>query len=113
LLAFGRACGLDLVVEVHEKDELSLALDSGADILGVNSRDLSTFTIDRPHAWALLRSIPAQCIAIAESGMSCLADVEAAAAAGADAVLVGSALSAAKDPRELVRQFVSVERRDR
>lgn len=113
LVAFSYTCGLDPVVEIHDDTELALALDSGADIIGVNSRDLDTFSIDKPRAWAVLRSVPSSCLAIAESGMTEIADVEAAAIAGADAVLIGTALSSAAHPAELVRRLVLVERRGR
>ena len=78
--------------------ELTRALDAGAAIVGVNSRDLDTFRIDTAAAWTMLRAVPARCVAVAESGMASVADVERAAAAGADAVLIGTALSAAADP---------------
>ncbi|MGN6393117.1 MAG: indole-3-glycerol phosphate synthase TrpC [Gemmatimonadales bacterium] len=106
-------CGLDALVEVHNADEVSRALDAGALILGVNSRDLDTFCIDATAAWKILHGLPPEVVAVAESGMSGAADVEAAAAAGADAVLIGTALSATADPEALLAQVTRVPRRGR
>lgn len=105
--------GLDALVEAHDARELDVALESGAGIVGVNSRDLDTFRIDVDAAWRLLERIPADRIAVAESGMAVRADVEAAAAAGADAVLVGTALSSLGEPRAAVAALAGVLRRGR
>lgn len=113
LLDFAAATGLDALVEVHTRAELDQALSAGGQILGVNSRDLDTFRIDVTAAWALLAEVPRECVALAESGMTTAADVEHAAAAGADGVLIGTALSAAADPGAQVRAFAQVRRRGR
>jgi len=113
LVRFAGGVGLAAMVEVHSAPELAVALAAGADIVGVNSRDLDTFRIDVAAAWALLASVPADRVAIAESGMATMADVERAAAAGADAVLVGTALSAADDPAAQVAAFAGMRRRGR
>jgi indole-3-glycerol phosphate synthase len=113
LLRCTRDSGLDALVEVHTSDEVKRALDAGADILGVNSRDLDTFRIDTAAAWRILPTIPGGHLAVAESGMATPADVEAAAEAGADAVLIGTALSAATDPGRLLEQLAGVRRHAR
>jgi len=113
LLATARAAGLDALVEVHTGPEVARALDAGAEILGVNSRDLDSFRIDTAAAWAILRTLPANVIAVAESGMASAGDVEAASVAGADAVLIGTALSAAPDPDALLARLVAVRRHGR
>jgi len=113
LLAATREAGLDALVEVHTAAELDRALEAGAGIIGVNSRDLDTFRIDVGAAWALLARVPADRVAIAESGMQQPEDVERAADAGADAVLVGTALSASEDPAALLRRLAGVSRRGR
>jgi indole-3-glycerol phosphate synthase len=113
LLGFTRTSGLDALVEIHTGAELDVALEAGARVLGVNSRDLDTFRIDVDAAWRLLGRVPRDCVAIAESGMSTTADVERAAAAGADGVLVGTALSAAADPATQVRSLAGVLRHGR
>ncbi|MEO8089633.1 MAG: indole-3-glycerol phosphate synthase TrpC [Gemmatimonadales bacterium] len=105
--------GLDALVEVHTPDELSAALEAGGSIIGVNSRDLDSFTIDTEAAWKIIAEVPAQAIAVAESGMAGTADVQRAGAAGADAVLIGTALSAAAAPGELLQELTRVPRRSR
>jgi indole-3-glycerol phosphate synthase len=113
LLEATRAAGLEALVEVHTRAELDRALGVGARVLGVNSRDLDTFRIDVDAAWELLASVPGGVTAVAESGMRVAADVERAAAAGADAVLIGTALSAAPDPAGLLDRLTRVPRRGR
>ncbi|MGE0354038.1 MAG: indole-3-glycerol-phosphate synthase [Gemmatimonadales bacterium] len=110
LIAFARGIELAVLVEIHDRVELGMALDAGADTLGVNSRDLSSFRIDRAAAWRLLGDVPAGSVAVAESGMATRQDVEEAARSGADAVLIGSALSASSDPRGLLQEIVEVPR---
>jgi indole-3-glycerol phosphate synthase len=113
LLASARSAGLEALVEVHTAAELQRALDSDAEIVGVNSRDLDTFRIDVGAAWELLAAVPSDRVAVAESGMHSRDDVERAALAGADAVLIGSALSAAPDPAGLLQDLSGVPRRGR
>ena len=113
LLRFTSALGLAALVEVHTEEELGLGLDAGAGVIGVNSRDLDTFRIDTNAAWRILSRVPSQCLAVAESGMSRKADVERAAEAGADAVLIGTALSAATSPPDLLQELTGVSRRAR
>lgn len=113
LLAFARDLGLDALVEAHDAPELALALETDAGFLGVNSRNLDTFAIDVDAAWALLATIPPDRVAIAESGMASEADVRKAAAAGADGVLIGTALSGAADPSGLARTVAALSRTGR
>jgi indole-3-glycerol phosphate synthase len=113
LLAATAAARLDALVEVHTRDEVTRALDAGARILGINSRDLDTFRIDTAAAWAMLESVPPDVVAVAESGMATVADVEAAARGGADAVLIGTALSAAADPDALLGRLTGIARHGR
>lgn len=106
-------CAIDnrvyALVEVRDERELDTALAIGASIIGVNNRNLETLEID-DAAYRLLPRIPRKCKAVAESGYSTRADVMRAADAGADAVLVGSALSASLTPAELVEDLATVER---
>lgn len=113
LLAAARDWELDTLVEVHDDRELAIALETDAPVIGVNSRNLDTFQIDLSAAWELLHRIPADRVAIAESGLSTEADVRQAAAAGADGVLMGTALSSAIDPSGLARQVQAVPRTGR
>ena len=104
---------IEPVVEVRTEDELRLALSFGAGIVGVNARDLETLEVDETVPERLIPMIPPDVIAIWESGISGRADVERAAAAGADAVLVGSALSLAAEPEALLATLTTVPRRRR
>jgi len=85
------AAGLDLdsLVEVHNKEELDRALSCGADIIGINNRDLHTFEVDTQTALKLIPEIPEGITIVAESGLSSQADIDALKEAGAHAVLIG------------------------
>src|SRR6187551_1240376 len=98
LMQLARDLGLDTLVEAHDADELERAVIVGAPVIGVNARDLSTFEIDRVTQLGLVARIPADRIAIAESGIRTRAQGAAAELAGADAILVGSTLMQAPDP---------------
>ena len=110
LLQGGRDVGLEILVEVRNESELQLALTLGAQLIGVNNRNLETLEIDPETSLRLLPLIPRGVVAIAESGITSVADVKHAAAAGADAVLVGSELSASGDPEPTVRALTGVRR---
>jgi indole-3-glycerol phosphate synthase len=113
LIDQGRTLGLELLVEVRDEWELESALKSGANMIGVNNRNLETLEIDPATAERVIPKIPPAVIAVAESGVSSREDVERYAAAGADAVLVGSALSASSDPAEATNALVDVTRKKR
>jgi indole-3-glycerol phosphate synthase len=113
LLHCAEVLGLDALVEVHTEVELATALDAGATVIGVNSRDLDTFVVDVDAAWRLLAEVPIDRIAVAESGLVERQDVARAAEAGADAVLIGTALSAAESPAALLRELSMVPRHGR
>ena len=110
LSAAGTELGLELLFEVRDRIELDRALEAGARIIGVNNRNLETLVIDPTTAERLIGEIPSDRIAIGESGVSGRSDVERLARAGADAVLVGSAVSAAQDPTAAVRELSVVKR---
>jgi indole-3-glycerol phosphate synthase len=90
--------GLDALVEVHDAAELDRAIAAGATLIGVNQRDLATFTVDRDLAAKLRPSMPEGAVTVAESGVRDRADAEALAAAGYDAILVGESLVTSADP---------------
>jgi indole-3-glycerol phosphate synthase len=113
MMRLGVELGLELLVEVRDEAELERALVGGATMVGVNNRDLETLRIDAGTAERLIPLIPAGVIAIAESGVTSRADVERYAARGADAVLVGSVLSASPDPEGATRALSGVSRRRR
>jgi len=113
LIEASHEIGIATLVEVRDEAELDLALEVGATVIGVNNRNLETLVIDPTTAPALIPRIPVSCIAVAESGMQRVEDVRASADAGADAILVGSAISAATDPAAAVAALAVVPRRDR
>lgn len=97
--------GMDALVEVHDEDEVERAVASGASVIGVNNRDLSTFDVDLQTAERLRRHIPEGTVTVAESGIWTAADADRMRQAGYDAVLVGEALVRAPDPSALIRAF--------
>ncbi|WP_405216825.1 indole-3-glycerol phosphate synthase TrpC [Agrococcus sp. Ld7] len=102
---FATDLGLSVLVEVHDEHEIDAALAADARILGVNTRDLKTFTM-HPERFAELRErIPAGIVAVAESGVRTAADVASYRRDGADAVLVGEALVIDGDPASRVAEF--------
>ncbi len=105
-LALSRELGLGTLVEVHTPTELERALAAGAEVIGVNNRDLHTFTVDLAVSEQLLPRIPRGVVRVAESGVHTPEDVVRMACAGADAVLVGTALMRADDPEALARALV-------
>jgi indole-3-glycerol phosphate synthase len=108
LSALARHLGLDALVETHDEDEVERALAAGADLIGVNQRDLRTFEVDQARAVRVAASIPAEVTAVAESGVRGVADARALAAAGYRAVLVGESLVTAGDPAAAVADLRSV-----
>ncbi|HTR33594.1 MAG TPA: hypothetical protein VMH47_06930, partial [Gaiellaceae bacterium] len=98
LLAVASELGLDTLVEAHDAEELERTAALDAPVIGVNARDLSTFSIDRAMQLELVARAPRDRVVIAESGVETRAQAAAAELAGAGAVLVGSTLMRAGDP---------------
>ncbi len=98
LLNLGRRLGLGVLVEVHTEAELEVALDVGAEVIGVNNRNLRTLEVDPETCLRLRPLIPPGVVTVAESGLRSAADLRRVAAAGYDAVLIGEALMRAPDP---------------
>ena len=90
--------GLEALIETHDAEEVSRAVALGAGIIGVNHRDLQTFTLDRELAIRLRPQIPRETVLVAESGIRDAADLTRMGQAGIDAVLVGETLMRAPDP---------------
>jgi indole-3-glycerol phosphate synthase/phosphoribosylanthranilate isomerase len=107
LLAYAEELGMDALVEAHDDAELQRAISLPARIIGVNARDLSTFRIDRRMQLDLVARAPRDRLVIAESGVYTRAQGAAAELAGADAVLVGTALMKAPDPGAKLRDLLS------
>lgn len=98
--------GLDVLVEVHSQAEVDIALSIGADLIGVNNRDLETFDTRLDVAERLIPDLPSGCVAVAESAMSSREDVDRMVAAGARAVLIGSAFCKQPDVAAAVRDIM-------
>jgi indole-3-glycerol phosphate synthase len=113
LIAAGNDVGIEILVEVRDEAELDLALSLGALLIGVNNRNLETLEIDPATSLRLLPLIPGEVVAIAESGVKSATDVASLARAGANAVLVGSELSASRDPQAAVRSLTGIMRTPR
>ena len=110
LMSVGADIGLEILVEVRDERELELALSLNANLIGVNNRNLETLEIDAGTSVRILPLVPRGVVAVAESGVKSAADVKRVAAAGADAVLVGSELSGSSDPESAVRSLTGVIR---
>jgi indole-3-glycerol phosphate synthase len=106
LLAVAALYGLESLVEAHDAEETARAVRAGAPIIGINNRDLRTFTVDRELALRLRAEIPGDRIVVAESGIRDAADVGRLRAAGIDAMLVGETLMRAPDPAAALRALL-------
>jgi indole-3-glycerol phosphate synthase/phosphoribosylanthranilate isomerase len=107
LMSYARELGLELLVEAHDAEELRRALQLGAEVVGINARDLSSFEIDRSTQLELIASVNAEVVLVAESGVHSRAQGAAAELAGADAILIGSALMRAENPAGKLAEILS------
>ncbi|HWH55944.1 MAG TPA: bifunctional indole-3-glycerol phosphate synthase/phosphoribosylanthranilate isomerase [Gaiellaceae bacterium] len=107
LLEHAHRLGLDALVEAHDAAELERAVRLEAETIGINARDLETFEVDRVAALELVAAAPRDRVVVAESGILARAHGAAAELAGADAILVGSALMLARDPAERLRELLA------
>jgi indole-3-glycerol phosphate synthase len=99
--------GMTALVEVHDEAETQRALDAGATVVGINARNLKKLEVDRDTFARLAPTLPSSIVTVAESGIRGPHDLLAAAAAGADAVLVGEGLVRADSPRQAVADLVA------
>jgi indole-3-glycerol phosphate synthase len=103
-----RSLGLDVLVEVHDGEELATALETGADIIGVNNRDLRDFSVDVGRTEALMGEVPPGVIVVSESGIVAPEQVLRLQERGVQAVLVGETLMRSLDPAAAVRTLTSL-----
>lgn len=103
-----RSFGMTALVETHSEDEVRRAVSLGADVIGVNARDLATFELDKGLFGRLRHLIPSESVAIAESAVATALDVAAYRDQGADLVLVGEALVTGDSPEQRVKEFLSI-----
>jgi indole-3-glycerol phosphate synthase len=99
--------GMTPLVEVHSRDEAARAVDAGARLIGVNSRNLKNLAVDRSRYERVAGVLPPDVVKVAESGVRGTHDVVEYARAGADAVLVGEAVARSADPRRSVADLVA------
>jgi indole-3-glycerol phosphate synthase len=104
-----RGLDLDCLVEVHDADELELALAAGAEVIGINNRDLDEGTVDLARTFELMPDVPAGKTVVAESGISGRAELEELERVGVDAVLIGGALMTAPDPEARTRELTGAD----
>jgi len=99
---------MDALVEVHTPDEVAVAVDAGADLIGINNRDLETLRVDLETTVRLRPLIPPGIVIVSESGFATRAQVEKVERAGVHAVLVGTSLMASADPAAKLRELRGV-----
>ena len=105
LIQEAKALGMDALVEIHNQAELADALAAGAEIIGINNRDLKTFQVDPETTFRLVDAIPKEKVIVAESGIKDRRQLQRLAAAGVQAALVGEALVTAADPGAKLREL--------
>ncbi|MEQ8833362.1 MAG: indole-3-glycerol phosphate synthase TrpC [Miltoncostaeaceae bacterium] len=99
--------GMDALVEVHDEEEVETAVEAGAEVIGINNRDLHSLEVDLDTTYRLLADVPAGTVVVAESGITTRQDVRDLEEAGVDAILVGEALMREPDPRDAVRGLLT------
>jgi indole-3-glycerol phosphate synthase len=105
LLDAARAVGLHTLVEVYDEEDLTVALDAGATVIGINNRDLDTFEVDPHRTERLMPLIPSDVTVIALSGVKSRAEVKELEAIGVHGVLIGEALVTSGDPAVKLREL--------
>ncbi len=110
LISEARLLGLDALVEVHGEEELREAVRAGATLVGLNNRDLRTFSVDLETSLRLLPSVPLLVTAVAESGLSTAADLARLCATRCDAVLIGEAFMTSPDPAATLATLAAAAR---
>ena len=106
LLELSHALGMSCLVEVHNEGEVATALESGARIIGINNRDLTTFDVDVATTPRLRRFIPEDRLVVSESGIKTREDIEKLRKLGVNAVLIGEALMTAPDIRAKIKELL-------
>ena len=108
-LGMAEGLGLDVLVESHTLKELDKSLVAGAKIVGINNRDLTSFTVSLQTTFDLLKDVPDDRIVVSESGIKSREDVVKLEKAGVDAILVGESLMREKDIGKKVKELLSKE----
>jgi len=108
LLKLAMELNMDALVEVHTEDELEKALRAGAQIIGVNNRNLRTFEVDLNTTLKLRKLVPTDCIVVSESGIETREQVRRLEEAGVDAILVGETLVRSPDPTAKAKELLGI-----
>jgi indole-3-glycerol phosphate synthase len=108
LHAQARELGLDALVEVHDEPELEIAAGIGAQVIGINNRDLTTLRVDPERTFALLARIPDGAVSVSESGWRTRSELDRLQGAGVDGVLIGEALMRSPDIESACRALTGV-----
>lgn len=106
---YAEKLGLDVLVEVHDREELKIALDINPQIIGVNNRNLSTFEVSLGISEKLSNQIPPSILKVSESGIHCVKGAEQMFQAGYNGILVGEALVKAQDPIALIQSLRNIK----
>jgi len=106
LLELSHRLGMKCLVETHNEYECEVAVNSGAGVIGINNRDLKTFTVDLKTTGRLRELIPADRIVVSESGIRSRNDIERLKSWNVDAVLIGESLMASKDIAAAMKEFL-------
>ena len=104
-----QSCLLDVLVEVHDLREMERALDLGADLIGINNRNLKTFAVDLATTERLAEEVPENVLLVSESGIKTPQDAMRVLEAGANAVLIGEALMRSHDPSHAIETYLELE----
>lgn len=104
-LDVAKEMNIEALVEIHTKTELEIAIDSGAEIIGINNRDLNTFKVDINRSLNLIELMPKSVVKVSESGVSSSNTAKKLRNAGFDAILVGEALVCSKNPSLLIKEY--------
>ena len=109
LVRTAREYGMDSLVEIHDQSDLDRALDLGADMIGINNRDLKTFNVDLGTTLNLVPQIPKDVLIVAESGLAARADLERLADAGVTTFLIGESLMRQSDVAAATRALIGAK----
>jgi len=104
-----KLCQLDVLVEVHDLAEMERALELGADLIGVNNRNLKTFEVDLATTVRLAEEVPDDVLLVSESGIRTPAEAMRVLEAGANAVLIGESLMRSHDPSREIEEYLALE----
>ncbi len=113
LLTAAKDSGLAVLTEIHDKNDLDKSVEAGADIIGINNRDLDTFEVDIKTTLELAPLVPKSCVLVTESGINTGEDIRLLKKCGINAALVGTSIMKSGDPKEKIRELLEAGKRHR